>query len=91
MADPARKVGAVALRDMLLDDAELALIDVREERIFSESHLLFARSVPLSRLELRMARSVCAPTFFAGAATLRSPAAASSGALRRSSGRSARD
>ena len=43
---------------MLLDDEELALIDVREERIFSESHLLFARSVPLSRLELRMARLV---------------------------------
>ena len=47
------KVGAAALRAMLLDGAELALIDVREERIFSESHLLFARSVPLSRLELR--------------------------------------
>src|SRR6476660_5621356 len=45
-----RKVGAAALRAMLLD--------VREERIFSESHLLFARSVPLSRLELRMARLV---------------------------------
>ena len=32
---------------MLLDGEELALIDVREERIFSESHLLFARCVPL--------------------------------------------
>ena len=52
------KVGAAALRAMLLDDAELALIDLREERIFSESHLLFARSVPLSRLELRVARLV---------------------------------
>jgi rhodanese-related sulfurtransferase len=52
------KLGAQALRAMLLDGGELALIDVREERIFSESHLLFARSVPLSRLELRMARLV---------------------------------
>jgi rhodanese-related sulfurtransferase len=43
---------------MLDDSDELALLDVREERIFSESHLLFARSVPLSRLELRMARLV---------------------------------
>ncbi len=43
---------------MLLDEEELALLDVREEQIFSESHLLFARSVPLSRLELRMARLV---------------------------------
>src|SRR5215212_1963044 len=57
MFDVAR-VGAAALRAMLLDGDELALIDVREERIFSESHLLFARSVPLSRLELRMARLV---------------------------------
>jgi rhodanese-related sulfurtransferase len=53
-----RKVGAAALRAMLLDDEELALVDVREERVFSESHLLFARSVPLSRLELRFARLV---------------------------------
>src|ERR1700738_4710577 len=49
---------ARALRSMLVDGAELALLDVREERIFSESHLLFARSVPLSRLELRRARLV---------------------------------
>ena len=53
-----RRVGAQALRAMLLDGEELALIDVREERIFSDSHLLFARSVPLSRLELRFARLV---------------------------------
>src|SRR3954447_9065310 len=57
MAEVAR-VGAAALRAMLLDDGELALLDVREERIFSESHLLFARSVPLSRIEMRMARLV---------------------------------
>ena len=53
-----RRVSAAALRAMLLDGLELALLDVREERIFSENHLLFARSVPLSRLELRMARLV---------------------------------
>src|SRR5205085_6565836 len=56
--NPARPIEAVSLRAALLDEDELALIDVREERIFSESHLLFARSVPLSRLELRMARLV---------------------------------
>ena len=38
---------------MLADGAELALLDVREERVFSESHLLHARSAPLSRLDLR--------------------------------------
>ena len=58
MAGAVRGVSAPAVRDMLLDEDELALIDVREERLFSESHLLFARSVPLSRLELRMARLV---------------------------------
>jgi rhodanese-related sulfurtransferase len=51
----AQRIGAAALRAMLLDEQELALIDVREEGIFSERHLLFARSVPLSRLELRIA------------------------------------
>jgi rhodanese-related sulfurtransferase len=54
----ARPAGAAAVRAMLLDGGELALIDVREERIFSESHLLFARSVPLSRLEISFARLV---------------------------------
>ena len=49
---------ARALKAMLADGRELALIDVREELIFSQNHLLFARSVPLSRLELRFARLV---------------------------------
>jgi rhodanese-related sulfurtransferase len=43
---------------MLDDGRELALIDVREELIYSQSHLLWARSVPLSRIELRFARLV---------------------------------
>src|SRR5580700_4819754 len=34
------------------------LLDVREELIFSRGHLLHARSLPLSRLELRIARLV---------------------------------
>lgn len=38
---------------MLGDGGELALLDVREEQVFSESHLLHARSAPLSRLEMR--------------------------------------
>src|SRR4029077_12388740 len=57
-----RRVSAAALRAMLLDDGELALMDVRGERIFSESHLLFARSLPLSRIELRMAPLVTRKT-----------------------------
>ncbi|HEY6993932.1 MAG TPA: rhodanese-like domain-containing protein [Xanthobacteraceae bacterium] len=54
----ARPVTARTLKAMLADGQELALVDVREELIFSQSHLLFARSVPLSRLELKFARLV---------------------------------
>src|SRR3569623_990032 len=43
---------------MLTDGEELALIDVREELVYSQNHLLWARSVPLSRIELRFARQV---------------------------------
>jgi rhodanese-related sulfurtransferase len=46
------------LRGMFDDDTELALIDVREELIFSQGHLLLARSAPLSRLELKFAQLV---------------------------------
>jgi rhodanese-related sulfurtransferase len=53
-----RPVSAVAVKAMLEDGAELALVDVREELTFSQNHLLWARSVPLSRLELRFARLV---------------------------------
>jgi rhodanese-related sulfurtransferase len=47
-----------ALKAMLADGQELALVDLREELIFSQNHLLFARSAPLSRLELNFARLV---------------------------------
>ena len=43
---------------MLCDGAEVAPIDVREELTFSLRHLLWARNVPLSRLELRFATLV---------------------------------
>src|ERR1700719_4502082 len=52
---PPISVDAGALKAMLADGEELAIIDLREELVFSQSHLLFARSVPLSRLELKLA------------------------------------
>jgi rhodanese-related sulfurtransferase len=55
---PLRQVDPHAVKAMLADGGELALIDLREELIFSQGHLLFARSVPLSRLELTFARLV---------------------------------
>ncbi len=53
-----RPVDPHAVKAMLADGGELALLDVREELIFSQNHLLWARSVPLSRLELRFPRLV---------------------------------
>src|SRR5438128_2839759 len=55
---PSIWVDAGALKAMLADGQELAIVDLREELIFSQNHLLFARSVPLSRLELKFARLV---------------------------------
>ena len=55
---PPISVDAGALKAMLVDGQELAIVDLREELIFSQGHLLFARSVPLSRLELKFARLV---------------------------------
>jgi len=57
-ARAARRTSPQDLRAMLGDGQELALLDVREELIFSRGHLLHARSVPLSRMELRLARLV---------------------------------
>ncbi len=51
-------ISAADLRDLLRRGGELALIDVREELIFSQRHLLLARSVPLSRFELKFAQLV---------------------------------
>src|SRR5215475_8064662 len=49
-----RGVSPRDVKAMLADGGELALLDMREELIFSRGHLLHARSLPLSRLELRV-------------------------------------
>jgi rhodanese-related sulfurtransferase len=48
-------LGPAELRRLLIGSDEIALVDVREELIFSQRHLLLARSIPLSRLELKFA------------------------------------
>ena len=53
-----RPVTPAAVKAILGDGGELALIDLREELTFSQNHLLWARNVPLSRFELRFARLV---------------------------------
>jgi rhodanese-related sulfurtransferase len=47
-----RTVSPSEVKAMLSDGGELALLDVREEGTHSASHLLYAASAPLSRLEL---------------------------------------
>ena len=39
------------LQSWLADGAELALLDVRDEGIFSAGHIFFAASMPLNRME----------------------------------------
>ena len=51
-------ISPAELRGMFDDGGELALIDVREELIYSQGHLLLARSAPLSWLELKCAQLV---------------------------------
>ncbi len=47
-----RSISPSQIREWILDDQELALLDVREEGEFSaDGHLLFAVCLPLSRLE----------------------------------------
>ncbi|NQU61522.1 MAG: thiosulfate sulfurtransferase [Rhodospirillales bacterium] len=49
----AKPLTPAALKDLIISDGELALIDLREEGTFGDGHLLFAVPLPLSRLELR--------------------------------------
>ena len=51
-AAPAASVTPLALHAMLGDGAEIAVIDVREQGVYAEGHLLLAASLPLSLLEL---------------------------------------
>src|SRR5262249_49154005 len=56
--DVTAAVSPAALRGMMEDGGEIALVDVREELIYSQGHLLLACSAPLSRLELKFAQLV---------------------------------
>lgn len=47
-----KDISPEALHEALLDGRELALIDVREQGVFLESHLFWAVCIALSRLEL---------------------------------------
>jgi rhodanese-related sulfurtransferase/predicted metal-dependent enzyme (double-stranded beta helix superfamily) len=51
-------IAAETLKRFIGDQEELAILDVREEGVFSRGHLLFATSAPLSQLELRIDRLV---------------------------------
>jgi len=53
-----KQITAPDLRALLKTDAEVALIDVREEGAFSKEHLFLAACIPLSHLEFRCPRMV---------------------------------
>jgi len=50
----AKSVSPSQLKEMLGDGGELALLDVREQGVFGQGHLLLALSLPLSHLEFRI-------------------------------------
>lgn len=50
----AESVSPSRLKEMLGDGGELALLDVREQGVFGQGHLLLATCVPLSHLEARI-------------------------------------
>ena len=50
-----QKISPSDLKKMIQDGGELALLDVREQGVFGQGHLLLAASSPLSHLELRIA------------------------------------
>ena len=54
----ARFTSPAALKGIIRDGGEFAVLDLREEGVFARSHLLFAVSLPLSRLELHLAALV---------------------------------
>ena len=51
MSDDFPRVTAAELRRRLLDAGELALLDVREEGVFAQGHILTASNAPTSRFE----------------------------------------
>ncbi len=50
-----KSISAAAVREHLLADTEMALLDVREQGVHYQGHPFFACSLPLSRLELMAA------------------------------------
>ena len=47
-------IGPQDLKKRIREGGELAILDVREEGAFARGHLLFARSLPFGRIELRV-------------------------------------
>ncbi len=57
-----KSIDAASLRALLLGGEEHALIDVREQGMFGEDHILLAANIPVSRLELDFRDLVPRPT-----------------------------
>ena len=51
-------VSPQAVKTMLRDSSELALVDVRDQGVYFDEHLLFAGCIPLGHFELRIANLI---------------------------------
>ncbi len=54
MTNAATRISPADLKKMIADGRELAILDPREEGVYSKNHLFLAASCPLSRLEMRI-------------------------------------
>lgn len=58
MSPMSRLIAPAALRELLLANTELALLDVREQGVHYQGHPFFACALPLSRLEMMVGELV---------------------------------
>lgn len=61
MTNPAARISPADLKAMIADGGELAILDPREEGVYSKNHLFLAASCPLSKLEMRIGGIVPRP------------------------------
>ena len=50
-----REIDAPELKQIILERSEVAIVDIREEGIYFDSHLFWATNIPLSKLEFHVA------------------------------------
>ncbi len=62
MTQSINPIEAVALHERLTGGEEIAVVDVREQQVFGQGHLLLASNIPLGHLEIRSPALVPRPS-----------------------------